>query len=321
MFLLVIEYNSIPFSSTAVGSAYQSAKIPAAYSELGQIPANVFPASSSVLILPALPNYTSSTPALYPGMALYYQTAFKHPLVGGYTTRYNVTQIFSLTNIPLVASAYYLEEGQGLSYGSPVIENYTNSTLLLLGAYNVGFVALTRQAYNMTGQQLLASYLFSVFGSPVYQSNTTIIFSTANATARSAGRSIVAYTPVLIGSPLSLWQPGWLLCGSSSLCSQDVLGSWLAVDPAYVNFYSPNSGSIKVSLQALSPDRAKTEYVFLNGEQQPAATLSLGSALKNYTFNVSAVAGLNQLIFYSQNGNETSYLNIGIKNMTFKAYP
>jgi hypothetical protein len=309
--LLVVEYNPLPVSASALNGMYTSAQIPSAYPEIGLVPGNF-----SVLVLPALPNQANATPELYPGLALYYQTAFKKALVGGYTTRSNVSQAFSLVNIPLVDGAAYLGNGQGLIYGSPIIENYTNATLLMLYAYNVEFISMIRQAYNASQTQSLASYLASVFGYPVYQSNSTLVFSTANAIGRSVGRSVVAYTPVLMGSQYSIWQPGWVLCGLTP-CVAAVANTWYAVDPAYINIYSPKQAAVSMSMRAMSPTGPKTEYIYFNN--QPLYALNLTTSLKNYTLNMSTLTGLNQLIFYSQGGNSTAYSNIGVQNITFRS--
>lgn len=314
--LLVLEYNTWPLSQSALNAEYTNATIPKAYYELGAINENF-----SVMVLPALLNASGVEPALYPGMALYYQTAFKKPLVGGYATRYNTTQMFSLLNIPLVDSASYLESGQGMIYASPIVGNYTNSTLLLLGLYNVGYISVARQAYNQTQLELITSYLVSLFGQPVYNDNrTTLVFSTANAIQESAGKSAVAYTPALMGSQYSLWQPGWVLCGSSGLCNSTVQGTWFAVDPAYVNVYSPSYKKMAMDMRALSPTGPKELYVYLNGQQ--LSVLNLTSSLSDYSLNFTASPGLNQLVLYSQenfSGNESAYSNIGVWNITFKA--
>ncbi len=312
--LLVLEYNPWPLSQGALNGSYTNAQIPRAYVELGGINANF-----SVMVLPALSNYSSVAPELYPGMAMYYQTAFRKPLVGGYTTRYNASQIFSLADMPLADSASYLESGQGLIYASPIVENYTNATLLLMGAYNVGFVSVVRQAYNQTQLELITSYLVSVFGQPVYNDNsTTIVFSAANAISASAGKSAVAYTPVLLGSAYSLWQPGWILCGSSPLCNSTVDGTWFAADPVYINIYSPRYSRIGMSMRALSPDGPKRLEVYFDN-QQPY-TLNLTTSFANYTLNLTASPGLNQVIMYSRPDNASAYSNVGVWNITFRTY-
>jgi uncharacterized membrane protein YecN with MAPEG domain len=311
--LLVIEYNSWPISQGMLKSMYTlNTTIPKAYSEIGQLQGNF-----SVLVLPALPNFTGSTPDLYPGLALYYQTAFKHPLVGGYATRTNASQYFSVVSIPLAASAYYLQTGQGLVYGSPVRENYTNETNLLLAAYNVGFVSVIRQAYNQSELQSLASYLDTQLGSRVYVGNDSIVFSTTSIVSK-AGSTIVEYTPVLFNNPYSVWQPGWVVCGTSSTCNSTYLNAWFGIDPAYINIYSPSVARMNISFRALAPFGVEKNYVVFNN--QPVAALNLTPAMQNFTVRVALSQGINYLVFYSTNNTGGSYSNIGIANITFKKY-
>ncbi|MCL5239315.1 MAG: hypothetical protein M1286_02500 [Candidatus Marsarchaeota archaeon] len=310
--LIILEYNTWPVSQGMLNSMYTlNTTIPKAYYQIGALPSNF-----SVLMLPALPNYTSSQPDLFIGRAMYYQTAFKKPMLGGYITSTNITQEFSLVNVPLITSAYYLQNGQGLVYGSPLSENYTNSTEFFFGAYNVGFVSVMRQAYNNTELSQVAAYLASFLNYPVYQSNDTIVFSTANVTS-IAGTQMVTYTPTLLGNQHSIWQPGWLLYGSSPLYSSEYLDSWFGMNPAYINIYSPNFTKINVSMRALSPDGAKTEYVYLNS--QPLVGLNLTTSFKNYSFVTGINPGVNYLVFVSAE-NKSQYSNIAISNITFKKY-
>ncbi len=310
--LILLEYNTWPISQSMLNSMYTlNTTIPKAYYEIGALRGNF-----SVLELPAIPNYTSRQPDFFIGRAMYYQTAFKKPMLGGYLTSTNITQEYSLFNVPIIASAYYLQTGQGLVYGSPLSENYTNSTSFFLGAYNVGFVSVLRDTYNTTELQQLAAYLASFLKFPVYQSNTTMVFSTTNITSK-AGTQLVTYTPTLLNNQHSIWQPGWLIYGSSPLYSSEYLSSWFGINPAYINIYSPNYTKINVSMRVLSPSGTKTEYVYLNG--QPLTTLNLTLAFKNYSFVTGINPGINYLVFFSS-GNQTGYSNLAISNITFKKY-
>ncbi len=312
--LLLLEFNAWPTSQAMMGGMYANATIPKAYSEIGTLTGNF-----SVLMLPALPNPTSATPALYPGMALYYQTAFKHPLVGGYTTRVNTTQTISLINIPIAASAYYLQTGQGLVYGSPIIENYTNVTNFLFGAYNIGFVAVNEQAFNKSELESIGSYLTSVYGAPVYNNLTTntMIFGRSKIINTSFS-NLVSYTPVLFNSVYSIWQPGWVFCTSSTqFCNTTNSNRWYAMNPVYINVYNPSQTSemrVNVTLRgAYSPTGSEQERVYL--DNQLTSELNLTTVPRNYTFRLLLNRGVNQLVFYV-NANLTGYANMGLSNMT-----
>ena len=132
------------------------------YIALGKLTGNF-----SVLDLPALPNPNSIYPALYPGLATY-DTALSHkPIVEGYITRSNETEIISMENIPLIVQASNLQTTGSPSYPSPIIENYTNETLMSLFNYNTDFITLDTNAYNGTGQLELEHYLGNTFGNPL----------------------------------------------------------------------------------------------------------------------------------------------------------
>lgn len=312
--LILIEYNGTPLSGQAAQQLVANTQIPKAYSELGSYPNNF-----TTLILPALPNYTSPDQQFFPALNMYYQTALGKPIIGGYVSRTNTSQNVSGEIIPLAASAYYLEQGSGLIYGSPIVENYSNTTLLLLRLYNIQFVSVDRQAYNLTELQQLASYLASLFGSPAYIDNTTLVFSTANALS-TAGTSVEAYTPVLIGDPhvfypLSVWEPGWTFCGSGSQCNSTFQNTWFGENQAYVDVYSPKNQTVKMSMAALSPTVGKSLYVYLDG--QPYTSLNLTTTFSNYTISFLMSAGLNQIVFVSETNGTNPYTSVGVMNMTF----
>ena len=309
---IMIEYNPLPVSQHMINSMYTlNTTVPKAYYQMGAIKGNF-----SVMILPTIPNYTNSQPERYPGIALYYQTAFKKPLVGGYVLRINSTQASTLIDVPLLASAYYLQNGQGLVYGSPLQENDTNTTEFFLSTYNVGFVSVIRQAYNQTEQQQIASYLASFLGPSVYLSNDTIIFSTSNM-SHIADKSIVMFSPVLLNNQNSVWQPGWAICGSSSLCSKAYLDAWFGTNLAYVGIYSPNYATVNISVRALSPSGPAQEYVYLN--DQRISALNLNTSLKNFSLSAGLRPEVNYLFFVSEGSNQSSGVPvIGIENLTIR---
>ncbi|MEM3212119.1 MAG: hypothetical protein QW091_00500 [Candidatus Micrarchaeaceae archaeon] len=303
--LLFVEYFAMPTSQAMVSSEFSNASIPKAYYELGNLHGK-----STILILPTITNYTSATePNLYPGMSMYYQTAFKKPIIGGYTTRSNASQMFSVMNIPLVVSAYYLQTGQGLVYTSPIVENYTNATKLLLALYNVTFVAVNKQAYTLGELENISSYLASIFGNPVYNSNTTIMFST-EAGLRNLSSITVAYAPVVVGSEVSVWQPGWLLCGNSALCNATFAGMWWGANPAFVEIYAPKSENLSISMGSMSYEKPSRENVYFDGVLTQQVLLQ--PLAENITLNVTALPGINPLVFESSTG----YQNMGIANLT-----
>jgi hypothetical protein len=313
-FLILVEYNGTPLSGSAAQHLVASTNVPVAYYQLGNYTSNF-----TTLILPALANYTSRVPEMFPGLNMYYQTALNKPILGGYAARPNASQNVSDEIIPLAASAYYLQNGGGLLYGSPIVENYSNVTKLLLRLYGTQFVSVDRQAYNLTELEQLASYLASLFGNPAYIDNTTLVFSTANALS-SVGTSVAAYTPVLIGNPhafypISVWEPGWTFCTSSSSCNATFQDTWFGQGQAYIDVYSPKNQSVKLSMLAESPNGKKSAYVYLNGQQY--TSLQLNTTLSAYTLSFPMDAGINQVVFVSAANGNNPYSGIGVMNMTF----
>ncbi|MGC8651853.1 MAG: hypothetical protein ACP5UH_01205 [Candidatus Micrarchaeia archaeon] len=303
MILLLIEYNAIPIGSLA--AKYANAYIPKAYPEIGNITGNF-----SVLVLPALPDLNSAAPNYYPGLELYYQTTMKKPLIGGYTTRFNNTQQYALESMPLIGTATYLQSNVS-AYYSPLNENYTKATLLLLSAYRTRFISVIRSAYSTQALGALVGYLDGVFGSPVYVSNTTIVFSTYNGLASTKISAPVAYTPAIAGYAYSAWQPGSVLCGSSPYCNSTFKSMWWAQNSyAFVDVYAPASTSARISLLTMAyPERALV-YVYDDGSILGRTVFNASTS--TYTFNAILAQGMNQIALVDSS-NSTIF---GIDNLT-----
>ncbi len=309
--LLVIEYNTIPLSASQVSNHYGNGYIPKVYGELGSLPGNF-----SVLILPALPNYVTGAPEKYPGYALYYQTAFKKPVVGGYVGRSNTTQLTYMQNIPLITASSYLEYGEGMSYPSPINYNYSeisNDTLFWLAEYNTAFVSVIRQAYNVSEQKSLVSYLYTLLGAPVYESNSTVVFSTNNAITNNVGKFPIYYTN-------GVWVPGWQYCQNAYSCNVTFGTMWFGEDPRYINVIETSGRSINMSFSALPLTSNSDIYIYLNGNSY--AQIKLGSSEAKYSLRMNLTKGINQIAFYMPNSTYANnatyqYLNFGIKNVTF----
>jgi len=310
--IILIEYVGVPLPGSFINTMFVNAHIPKAYYEIGNMAGNF-----TMLVLPATPNVTS--PNLYPGMETYYQTAFKKPMVGGYTAVNNYTQSLSVSTIPIDVSSAYLEQGYGLTYASPISENYTNVTLFWLAAYHTAFISIIRQAYNQSELMLLASYLSSVFGAPVYQSNTTIVFSTSSALEKYAGRSAIAYTS-------GMWIPGWDFC-TPSYCNVTMGEFWWGNATRGLTIYEPTTTRARISFDALA---YASSYLYIYHISQSssfnlsnvAAVLPVSQTMHSYSFNVTLQQGINQIIIamepqYAPPANP--YINYGIMNVTISS--
>lgn len=305
--LILIEYNGMPLSSSFANTLTTGAVIPSGYSQIRVIPGNF-----SVLELPALPNLTSGS-FLYPGESMYYQTSFEKPIFGGYTTRTNASEQQLLENVPLIVSAGYLQSGNGFVYPYPIIEEYSNLTLFWLTAYRVGVVSVINNAYSPGELNTLQSYLFSLFGNPIYQDANVTIYSTQAIENLYGGRNIVSYIS-------GTWVPGYEFC-TTSACNQTFGSAWWGANVRGITVFTPNSTTLTMNFQADSYSPSGQVYLFFNNNRSPIATLNLTNSMKNYTIKIPMPQGLNQVIFYQQNSTaitqQSPYLNYGIRNVTF----
>ena len=303
--IILIEYNGMPLTASYINNSTTSAAIPAAYSEIGQYSGNF-----SVLILPALPNY-SNTPARWMGLATYYVTALRKPIIGGYTSRKDSNQTLSVTAVPIAITALYLEEGYGLVYPSPLSENLTALNLLWLANYNTAFVGVTRQAFNISEQNELMSYLYSMFGpgSLVYVDNSTVVFSTQNAIYHNAGKSIVAYT---VGN----WTMGYDFC--SVQCNSTFASMWWGPSLRELVVFSPKIQNTELSFSAMAFSNVTPVSLYLGNSK--LETIPLYPYSRNYSINVTLPQGSSVLSFYSSAvPSEQPYLTYGVENITFTA--
>ncbi|MDE1850789.1 MAG: hypothetical protein KGH54_03285, partial [Candidatus Micrarchaeota archaeon] len=106
--IILIEYAGIPLSGQFIGAAFASPAIPHAYSEISNIPGNY-----SIVMLPAIQSSSNYFPELYLGLSMYYQTASHKPIISGYTSRVNETELLPSLTMPLTVGASYLQSGQG----------------------------------------------------------------------------------------------------------------------------------------------------------------------------------------------------------------
>jgi hypothetical protein len=323
--LFLIENNGTPTSSQMLNQITTHISVPKFYYELASYPGNF-----SVLSLPALPNAASALlPNLYTGMATYYSAISKKPLVGGYTSRENTTQELSVYNIPLAVQATELEENVTPAYQTPVNQSTTNQTVLTLFNYNVGAIPVNKGAYSPSSLVTLEDYMAAVFGSPIYNDNTTIVFSTQNAITNSVFRSFVAYPS------LSEWGE------AQSFVNGTLTNFWTPVNgSASVVVYAPYANPSNMTFQSMtSPSRQQFVnatirfdalygggpvqlqiYAVQGASPVRIATINLTTALSEYSINTSMVSGPygNQYIFLPVTQSSlASSASVGITNMRF----
>jgi len=165
--LILIEYNGAPTPYLS-RLLYANATIPSGYNAIGAVKGNY-----SVLILP------DSRPT-NDSMSMYYQTLFKKPIVGGYTTRLNNTDYAIIASMPFSRVSANPSMLSGMNFSSQYMQNYSNAQLRQLYEYRVSVVVLNEGYYNSTGNGELIAYLTYLFGKPIYKDNSTVLFYSEN---------------------------------------------------------------------------------------------------------------------------------------------
>ncbi len=306
--LILVEYNGAPLSRAFANSLTTGASISPIYGQIGRIQGNF-----SVLILPALPNLTTGS-FLYPGMSMYYQSAFMKPLFGGYTTRENASQQQLLENVPLVVSAAYLQSGQGFVFPYPINENYSSLSLFWLTQYRVGMVAVINGAYDQNEFSTIINYLYSIYGNPVYENANVTVFDAGNIENLVGDKSLVSY---LAG----VWVPGYAFCSSSQQCNQSVQTMWFGQNVRAVTIFAPNATAARVSFEGMTYYPGVPLGLYLNNNPKPIAEFNLTSSPSNRSVEVSLPVGLSQVTFYqnvTSAPGENQYLNFGLDNITVR---
>ncbi|MCL4380833.1 hypothetical protein M1141_00995 [Candidatus Marsarchaeota archaeon] len=205
IFISVIESAGLPFllPATAIST-------PRFFSYAKNISQNF-----SILYLPAFPNYNSTDPFYYQSLSSYYAATAGKGIVGGYSQNENKTQQMLLLDLPIAIQAYSLQAIGAMRYVSMINENYSNQTTLLLYNYNTQYIVLNRNAYNQSDLVALGGYLTTLFGKPVYVSNSTVAFSTSKA-FKNVYKSYTGYPQFntwqminreINGTTFSLWNP------------------------------------------------------------------------------------------------------------------
>ncbi|MGC8538193.1 MAG: hypothetical protein ACP5MZ_04440 [Candidatus Micrarchaeia archaeon] len=307
--LFIIGSSGIPYTSSTAGLLSTSVPPSNFYKALSQVNSTF-----SVLELPVLKNYNSMQPLLSEGLVNYHAALSRKPFVGGYFGRENTTQAISVYNIPLAVQVQNLLNGYGFNYASPVVENYTNQTLLTLYNYHTLVVAIYKPEFTSTQLLGIDNYLGSIFGNPIYNGNTTLAFSTKVAVQAAVYKSIVAYPYP------SDWQQVIILFNGTDY------DMYLPKYPAPVTVFAPYanetsnasaSGRVDVhaSFSAIASYPGSSLKVVL---RSPTGYVTLGNFtisknMSSYSFNASLVPGPtgNTLLFIPSEYGNSSTVYIG----------
>lgn len=311
LILMFIENNGTPLANPS--QVVTNVKVPLLYYQLANITGNF-----SILEIPTLPTSTPA-PYLYPGMDTFYTSITHKPLVGGYTGRENLTSSILLFNLPLAVQASYLISNGTGYYPSPVIENYTNQTLLTLYNYNTEFIVLHKDAFTQQELTPIEDYLLSTFGyrtpngnlTPVYNDNTSTAFQTLAAINKSVFRSFVTYPILADWSSISVFLNGsqqifWVPSGAGAMVVYAPYSSSINTS----TFRNPNLPSYintRISFVAASniPQKLYIAELTNTNSTRTIAAFNITNRPTKYTTNTPLISGPtgNLVYFLYQSGN------------------
>ncbi|BCS91040.1 MAG: hypothetical protein ARM1_0497 [Candidatus Micrarchaeota archaeon] len=288
----------------------------------------------TVLPLPATP-VTGVYPNLYLSMNMYFESIYKKPILTGYTSRVTPQEENLLYTIPLAIQAdTALFPSLSINYSAVVNENFSNVTLLSLYNYRTAFVVINLLPYltqeNFSGFQKLYSYLYSLFGYPVYDGNTTMAFFVLNKTTEAAYRSYVAYTYPqywpriqIYNSSLDFYTP-LAYNGSSAYiivyapCNSSIsiaeCSSSYIERPTRISFYAR---SLNLNNPQLNSSVDMNIYEYNKGAQRKIFSGYIDGDIKQYIINTTMLEGANpNILVFSYNSNGVIPL---ITNITFSS--
>lgn len=267
VFAIFMEYNGMP-SLASAGFLFMKPQIPSVYYNMTN-----GSGGGAVLMLPDVPD--DKFGQLYQGLEMYFQTGFKKPIFGGYTSRQNTTQDFSQDFVPLSTQAGLLENGDiyFLNYSYPVQENYSYADLWLAKEYNISYISVIKDAYMPLEYGILSGYISTIFGKPLYDNNYTIVFSTRDAVEGTN----YSYPVVYVDGEWSIENKVWAAYNSSS-----------------ISVYTGNSSQATLNVSIFSPTNT-TAYECLNG--MPVSKLNLTVLNQYHAITVNATNKTGTLTF------------------------
>jgi hypothetical protein len=295
--LIMLDYVGIILPGNSQ-TLFQNVTIPNAYRIIENNSGNF-----SVLLLPS--RYNAD---LYQAEQMYYQTLFKKPMLTGYVSRVNDTQHYSFYLTPISQYSYALESNNTFVYLSPVVENMTTITAVVMAKYNVSYVGVMKKAYSQSALQQLIDYSKSIFGNPIYDDNTTSLFSTANIIVES--KNTIGYFPT--GS----WR--YWCTPNVGNCAESSNNGWWGLSERNITIFSPSNSTVNINFLAMGlKQTAQSMYLYLNSAKQPFETFTVSPNKTEQHFQLQLSRGFNQLEFSMPSSNSTdNYLTYEIQNFS-----
>ncbi len=272
----------------------------------------------SILYLPSFADYNlngTSNQFYYQILSTYYTSLSNKPLIGGYIADENATQQMLLLDIPLAIQSYSLQYANKFNYVSPINENYSNQTILLLYNLKTQFIVINRNAYNQSQLVNLGGYLVNVFGKPYYISNSSIVFSTKNA-FKNIYKTYVGYPQFnswnliyneINGTSIGLWTPNETISG---------LKAGIITEYApYNNQSNINPGTVNTTITFDDVSNSKSQLVIAKfnaiNKLQAIAKFNITNRLQGFSTSTILNSGPEgNLIAFLELNNNTEISNI-----------
>ena len=293
-FLIIIECAGIPMTSNFIKSFFTNPSIPLIYR-------SVSPGANGILIMPAAP-----VGSQYSALSMYYQTAFKKPILGGYATRTNASQEFYLYSIPLFSQ--YIPYGENYSQTSryPISGNFMLIDNVLLDKYNVSSIIVMKNAYNATELNSLSSAL-SLLGTKTYQNGSVVEFNMDHYDQNSISQN--DSVSFLSG----VWMPGMYFCNPQ--CNSTTLSTWWLLNGSSIDIYSGSNRSLEMNYSYYSLLRTNLTLT-INGNLTESKSITKMAG--NSTFSISIHTGLNVLSFGVNAPNSKKTFYMGLSKIRFE---
>jgi hypothetical protein len=258
---LVAECNMVPFP------VVEDTSVPSFYYQLAKMDGTF-----SVLDLPQ--NYVANN------RYMYYSTVSGKPLFEGSISRLSPANIQQVAAVPIISQTDSVVNGKGLMTPTDIILQDLNLTNLnAFQIFNVKYVILHKYLMSNAASELIAAYLSSIVGSPVYSDEKTVVFEIPQAT---------------LHGPFAYLTDGWWNTEERNGFPTRWMGN-----NGTVEVLSPSALNCNLSFYVGTDNADKTLKVFLNNEPIGEFQVST-TAVSHISLNVSLKNGANELSLYSE---------------------
>lgn len=290
--LILIECTGFPISNQFVSTLYANMTIPSGYALINSS------ANATLLELPTLPD-PGDTP-----IAMYYQSVFNDPIIGGYAARATPYQELYPYILP-IASMYSLPNDLNNSYyyiRYPVVENYTIANRFLFEKYGIQYVSVAKRSFNYSlssgyenynESQLagIAADIYDIGGSMIYNSSAVELFYVPKWNTTGMENAETAFIS-------GIWLPPmYLSCGDNCPYNVSVWNSLWFIDDYYndgVEIFSPQAERVTLCASVFPLQNTRL-YAYQDGTMIKSTEVAYGR--NNYSLALNLSKGYNNITF------------------------